>query len=308
MEKSFGVQLELKDLDTSKGTAVIMHSVYNSIDRENDIAHKGMFTKSWNEGLPKIYINHEAKSVPGKTLRTFEDDKGAYTEMKFGNWTLGRDALEMASEGVFTGASFGYITQKKDYSTVKGKRVRNLREVKHDETSLLTVLACHPEAGIVTVHKALDAMVAELKMLSDGEITTLKAVLSNDMANLQSLLTLAASLDTSSDLYGGIMYMISRRADWTASIMDQLRWNAREMANMKSQVSAIEKYTHKAKASDENIIRPQNSIEEYKQIISDYDTATTDGANQPGASDEESIKQFLNSLNIATWTKQSLSN
>ena len=49
MEKSAGIALEFKDLDTSKRTAVIKHAVYTSIDRVKDISTKGMFTKSWQD-------------------------------------------------------------------------------------------------------------------------------------------------------------------------------------------------------------------------------------------------------------------
>src|SRR5678815_4146217 len=154
MEKSAGINLELKDLDTSKRTAVIKHAVYTSIDRVKDISTKGMFTKSWQENKPDFLFNHIEGKTVGSTTRTFDDESGAYTEVKFGNWTLGNDVLEMAGEGVLKGASFGYITDKKDFVQIKGQKIRKLLEVRHIETSLLTVLPAHPEAGIVMLNKA----------------------------------------------------------------------------------------------------------------------------------------------------------
>lgn len=179
MEKSAGILLEFKDLNISQRTGVIRHSVYNSIDKVGDISHKGMFTKSWNESKPKIHINHDAKQIPGTTIRTWDDDTAGFTEMKFGTWTLGNDALEMASEGIFTGASFGYVVQKKDYSEVKGRKIRNLREVKHIETSLLTVEAAHDGAGLVSLVKSLDEIaddqITELLTWGNEHITSLKS-------------------------------------------------------------------------------------------------------------------------------------
>lgn len=179
MEKSAGIALEFKDLDTSKRTAVIKHAVYTSIDLVGDISHKGMFTKSWNETKPKIWVNHDSNLIPGTATRMFEDDGGGYTEMKFGNWTYGNDALEMADNGVFTGASFGYVTLKKDYSDIKGKKIRNLREVKHKETSLLNVDAAHPEAGLVSLIKSLefieDENIDELLAFHGEQLTALKS-------------------------------------------------------------------------------------------------------------------------------------
>src|SRR6478609_1894274 len=81
MEKSAGIQLELKDLDTSKRTAVIKHAVYTSIDRVKDISTKGMFTKSWNENKPDFLFNHVEGTTVGSVQRTFDDDNGAYTEV-----------------------------------------------------------------------------------------------------------------------------------------------------------------------------------------------------------------------------------
>lgn len=247
MEKSAGIQLELKDLDTSKRTAIIKHAVYTSIDKVGDISHKGMAVKSWNEKKPGFYINHDNNKIPGYTQRTFEDNEGGYTEVKFGNWTLGNDALEMADAGLFTGASYGYVTIKKDYSEIKGRRIRNLREIKHLETSILTVEAAHPEAGIITLNKAFE----------DEDPSAL------------------------------------------------LQWNDEQIQSMKGYVEQLDKYCRKAKASDDTIQALQKHLIEYKQIISDYDTAITQLATEPAASDEEkAITNFLTSLKIERWNSK----
>lgn len=295
-EKSYGIELELKDLDTSKRTAVIKHAVYTSIDRVKDISTKGMFTKSWREGLPDFLFNHVEGATTGNVKSTFDDKDGAYTEVKFGTWTLGNDVLEMADAGVLKGASYGYITDKKEFVSIKGQKVRRLLEVKHIETSLLTVIPAHPEAGIITLNKAFDSL--EIKMLSQPEQDFLKNLLVNDLTNLQSLVSMAASLDTDSDLYGWIMWQVSRRADFSGGIMDQLRWNAREMASMKSYVEKAEKFCKTAKASDETIVQLRNDLSEYKQIISEYDTAFTLFNEKPDASEiKNTIQNFIQTLN-----------
>jgi HK97 family phage prohead protease len=308
MEKSAGIALEFKDLDTNKRTAVIKHAVYTSIDRVKDISTKGMFTKSWNENKPDFLFNHIEGKTVGSTIKTFDDESGAFTEVKFGNWTLGNDVLEMASEGVLKGASFGYITDKKDFVQIKGQKVRKLLEVKHIETSLLTVLPAHPEAGIVLLNKSLAD--TEIKQLTDSEKSLLQSLLSNDISNMQSLINVASSLDIKSDLYTWIMYQISRRADWADSTMSRLYYDAQSIKSINTHIQTVEAFCRKSKASDETIISLQNSVDEYKQIISDYDTAITQLIPEPVASDDEikSIQNFINSLNIETWKKHSLSN
>lgn len=178
MEKSAGIALEFKDLDTSKRTAVIKHAVYTSIDRVRDISTKGMFNRSWNVLKPDFLFNHIEGKTVGTVKSTFEDEAGAYTEVKFGNWTLGNDVLEMASEGVLKGASFGYITEKKEFFTNgSNQKVRRLQEVRHIETSLLTVLPAHPEAGIVTLNKAFDLDnedVSAILQWNDEQIQSMK--------------------------------------------------------------------------------------------------------------------------------------
>jgi HK97 family phage prohead protease len=287
MEKSFGVALELKDLDTGKRTAIIKHADYATVDKVKDISTKGMFTKSWQENTPDFLFNHVTGAMPGGTKRTFDDQDGAYTEVKFGNWTLGNDVMEMADAGVLKGASFGYETVQKDFIQVKGQKVRRLKEVKHIETSLLTLIPAHPNTGVISLNKSF-----EIKKLTETEQGFLKSLLANDIDNLKSLINLAANIDTTSDLYNWVMYQISRRADWSDTIMSKLYWDAQSMKSLKSDVELIENYCRKANASDETIIMLQNSVDEYKQLISEYDTATTPLATEPGASDEEVKAQF----------------
>lgn len=255
MERSAGVPLEFKDLDTNKRTAIIRHAVYTSIDRVKDISTKGMFNRSWNISKPDFLFNHIEGKTVGSVTRTFEDDNGAYTEVKFGNWTLGNDVLEMATEGVLKGASFGYITEKKEFATYNGEKVRKLKEVRHIETSLLTKLPAHPEAGIVLLNKSLETVDEE---------------------------------DTSA----------------------LIEWSNEHMQALKNYVQKVENYCRKAHASDESIITLQNSLTEYKKIISDFDTTSTRPISDQFASEEEieSINNFLTTLKIETWKKQSLSN
>jgi HK97 family phage prohead protease len=181
METSAAITLEFKDLDTNKRSAVIKHAVYKSIDRVGDISTKGMFTKSWNEtNAAKIgfLFNHIPGEKIGNVKSVYDDEEGAYTEVKFGNWTLGNDVLEMAGEGVLDGASFGYKTINKQFIDSGGRKVRKLTEVKHIETSLLTVQPAHPDAGIIVLNKSLEEIseddINELLQWGTEHLTSLK--------------------------------------------------------------------------------------------------------------------------------------
>jgi HK97 family phage prohead protease len=150
--------LELKDFDKGKREAVIAHAAYNNIDRTKDISRKGMFNKSWVDNRDDIafYKNHNSDLVPGKVTDFFEDDNLAYTKVFLGTHTLGEDTLKMLDEGIITKASFGYIPVKKNFIEVKGEKVRELKEVRWIETSVLTVLQANPLAKVQSVTKADD--------------------------------------------------------------------------------------------------------------------------------------------------------
>jgi septal ring factor EnvC (AmiA/AmiB activator) len=88
-----------------------------------------------------------------------------------------------------------------------------------------------------------------------------------------------------------------------------LQWNDEQVQNMKAYVKQLEGYCRKSRASDDTIQALQKHLLEYKQIISDYDTALTQLATEPGASDDGiALTNFINSIKLETWKKQSLSN
>lgn len=160
------IPLSLTDLDREHRVAVIAHATYDSIDRLNDISRPGMFNKSWNEhkGDVEFLVNHDRKMTPGVARDCFEDKAHGYTKVEFGKHTLGNDYLEMVDQGIVRDASFGFKAMKFAYLEVKGKKIRELKEVYHGETSLIHgMMPIHPESGVVLVKKATDPMLFELK-------------------------------------------------------------------------------------------------------------------------------------------------
>lgn len=224
-----GIDFEVKDLSREQRTAVIAHSAYNNIDRYGDIARKGMFNKSWQENKGDIgfYLNHNPEMVPGKPVDFWEDNQFAYTKAYLGTHTLGEDTLKMMDEGIIKKASFGYVTMQKNYIESNGKKARELKEVKHIETSVLTVLQANPLATVVQVNKSFD------------------------IENM--LIELKASIDV------------------------------------------MEKFCRNTTATDDCIKGVLVELEEAKNIIAKYDTASTHVADEPDASrkDDELYRRLL---------------
>lgn len=186
--------LELKDLDNNKRTAVIAHAVYDVIDKTGDISCRGMFNKSWKENKSIDFLfNHEKNQIVGTVLRTFEDENKAYTEVKFGSWTLGNDVLEMADMGVLRGASFGYIAEKKEFVNIKGRKIRKLKEVYHGETSLLTDSPANPLAGVVSLTKSLDDV--ELKAMYQEQLDNMEKFCRDSNASDQCIKSILSEIE-----------------------------------------------------------------------------------------------------------------
>lgn len=161
--------LEFKDIDTGKRTVVFAHAAYGTLDRVGDIGERGMFAKSWQEKKDIGFLyNHE--DPIGTTSRVFDDEVKAYTEAKFGKWKLADDVLEMADAGVIKGASYGYYTIKKEIKSANGRSIRHLKEVTHNESSLLTRTPAHPDTGIVSLVKSedIESLAVEIKSYIDN--------------------------------------------------------------------------------------------------------------------------------------------
>lgn len=270
------IAFELKDLDKTKRTAIIAHAAYDNVDLTRDISRKGMFTKSWQENKDHIsfYLNHNDEQAPGKVVDVYEDNQFAYTKAWLGTHTLGNDVLTMMDEGVIKKASFGYITNRSTPITVKGQKVRELKEVQHLETSVLTKMPANLKAGIVNVTKSFDGAI-DIKMLDMSEQALLKRISNSDQSTLQDLISIAGNLDPKSDLYTWVTYAISRRADMMGDVRSQLRYNSGELKEMQNYVAKMEKFCRKTDASDDCIKSILSEVEEAKKIISDYNTAFT---------------------------------
>ena len=281
------INFELKDLDRASRTAIIAHAAYDNIDRTKDISRKGMFTKSWNENKSDInfYLNHNDEQAPGKVVDVYDDNQFAYTKAWLGTHTLGNDVLTMMDEGVIKKASFGYITTKSNRIEVKGTKVRELKEVVHLETSVLTKMPANLKAGVMSVTKSF-SLFPEFKTLTQTEQSILKTLNSNDQKSLESLIGLSGIIDQNSDLYTWITYNISRRADMMGDIRNQLRYNSGELKSLEDHLKTLEKFCSNTKASDECIKNIITEVENTKQFISEYKAAFTqaDFSLEPNAS------------------------
>lgn len=299
------ISLEFKDIDPVKRSAVIAHAVYDSVDEVGDISSRGMFAKSWKEYKAVDFLfNHKEDQIVGTVLGLWDDETKAYTEVKFGKWKLGDDVLEMADAKVLRGASFGYVTQRKEYKSIKGQNIRVLKQVIHKETSLLTLRPAHKGAGIVKLVKSLDEM--EFKKLTPTEVQSLKQIVNADYDCLRALVELSGRLDVTSDLYTWINYNIARRAEMIGSLREQIKWNSGEMKALSDHIACMESFVNNAKASDETIRTIESELLEAKALLSLHsdtlDTHLAGAQSSSGQGNREAFTKQLILLNLQQQT------
>jgi HK97 family phage prohead protease len=180
-----GTRFLNKDIDLGKRTAVIAYATYNSLDRDGDIASKGMFSKSWNESHEDIrfFKNHNKDILLGSIERFWEDDNHAYAMVKMSKSRDGEDALIQMDEGILKDASYGFEPIK---STPIQNKGRKFSEVKLWEISALTHWGAHPESGVREVNKTAIKPDAEFKELAE-RIIKMETLARNSKASDESI-------------------------------------------------------------------------------------------------------------------------
>lgn len=288
------IPLQVDDLSKEKKTAVIAHATYDNIDRLGDISRAGMFTKSWNESKADILFleNHDPKRKPGKVIDVWEDKAQAYTHVKFGNYTLGNDMLEMIDMGVVTDASFGFKAIKAPMTTIKGRKVRELKEVYHGETTLVNgLVAVNPLSGVKLLNKAFTGDEMEVKALSDTEQSLLQVMINSGTDLLAKMVAASALMDKNSDLYTWIHYVISETSSQVASAKSQMRYGTKSFGELKAHIENAEKFCRNSNASDECIQNVMAEVKAAQEIISSFDTANTHEIYEPAASATGSVNE-----------------
>lgn len=178
----------VKSIDEDEGIVTHLISVYGIIDGGDDIAHKGMFTKTLQERGDRVRVvdNHRNSSVldvVGKNLAFYEVSKGdlpaevlvRYPEATGGMMVKtqfliatpeGEGAFIRIKEKAISEFSYGYNTMDSDKGVVGDRKVRNLRAIRLWEYG--PVIFGMNDAAIAVSAKGVD--VAELHVVECGPL------------------------------------------------------------------------------------------------------------------------------------------
>ncbi len=139
---------------TFEGYAAAFHNV----DAVGDIIHPNAFAKTLVERGNKVKLlwQHDYAEPIGRPLELREDANGLFIKAVISDTARGRDALALLRDGAINEMSIGYepISAGTDYTKMPdGQTVRNLREIKLHEVSLVTFPA--NERAVVTAVKSV---------------------------------------------------------------------------------------------------------------------------------------------------------
>lgn len=279
------------DVSTGKREIVTGFATYSSPDRDKDLANMGMFTKSWKEFTDvRLFENHDKTKAPGKILKLWEDTEHAYAQTKMGTHTLGEDVLKMADEGIITDSSYVFVPIKQEKLKSGGY---SYKEVFHKEVSLLTHWGSHPESKIMSVKKSYEGQLLNseiAKQLSVDEKAFLLKFINSEMIDLAGLVSFAATLNETSDLYSwvnsiisDISYTISRFKD-RIIYYGQKDWNTDEL---NQRVKKLISFANNSTASDECL---QNVLKEAKELESFLNNNSTAQQQEKSTEQQQEVK------------------
>lgn len=301
----------ITDVDLGKRTAVTAFATYGSLDRDKDRAHKGMFTKSWQEFKDvRVFLNHDKNLAPGKlhtdglTKSLWEDNTHAYAKMWFGTSTLGDDTLKQMDEGIYTDSSYYMLPTKYTKNEAGGY---NFTEVFHKEVSVLSHWGAHPESKIISVEKgASDIEITEavLKQLNSEEISFLRQFVGQLNGNLLSLTTFSAGLPETSDIYtwvnsliGDMSYTVSRFKD--RLVWGQKMWSPDELTQRLAKLKSFCKNTTASDSAIKNVLKEAEELEAFLMMEDTHKVAQPGEQSKSSGNDDAlallNIKMLLQS-------------
>jgi len=217
MDKVYTIKntsLELKDVDTEKGTVAGYFSAFNNVDAHGDIIRAGSYAKSIQENGPTgkdrighLYM-HDPMNPIGKITELKEDDFGLYFESKISKRPFAQDVLTMYQEGIIKEHSVGFIPlvfseMRDDNGRLKGYEITETK-LREGSSVFMGANENTPFVGM----KSLEEMEGRMEVLesfikgakvTDTTFNTIENELSQLKALINTLITKEPSKGTPND-------------------------------------------------------------------------------------------------------------
>ena len=163
--KTLTVPAEFK-ADTAKRQITGYASVFGNVDGNDDIVLKGAYTRTLENDLPagRIKVKRNHQYLIGKPIHAEQDSKGLLTVSQLSDTDLGNETLVLVQDGVIDEMSIGFRTEEKGYTTVEGRRVREIKAAKLYEWSFMDDKAANDLAQVVQVKSLADVSMVLYQM------------------------------------------------------------------------------------------------------------------------------------------------
>ena len=131
---------EIASVDGEGRTVEGYAATFGNVDAVGDIIHPGAFAKTLTErgSQVKLLWQHQQGEPLGRVMALREDPRGLFIKAVISDTARGRDALALLKDGAIGEMSIGYDPVVFDYSQQDAKNIRNLREIKLHEVSLVS--------------------------------------------------------------------------------------------------------------------------------------------------------------------------
>lgn len=203
MKQYKSCNIEVKDIDSTKGVVKAYYSITGNIDSDKDIVEPGAGKKTIQERGPagsnriKHFKWHDIRYAPGVIQELGEDETGGWFVSKLLKTTLGLDTLIEYEEKAITEHSFGFETIKEDTDE---SGINHIKEYKLWEVSSLTGWGANPLTRVDYVKdikdekqllKAIETITKYLQIgrFSDGLLSDLEQKYTDLTTIYNSLIT-----------------------------------------------------------------------------------------------------------------------
>ena len=173
-------------------------NTFENLDLVDDVVHKGSFKKTLKEskkrGLFFMHNTRDINNLIGEAVNLKEDDTGLKMRGEIDlTDPMGAKAFKFIKRGTISEMSIGFQIIKADFEELKGKLIRNIKEMKLFEISIIPIGMAANNQALITGVKNIDDVLRIIKDNSN-DIEFVKKVISLFDSEPEELITLIKSI------------------------------------------------------------------------------------------------------------------
>ena len=144
------VAFDFKDTSGSPGEFTGYAAAFNNVDLGGDRIVKGAFKRTINSSKGRVPVLYQHREPIGQGLKAQEDNKGLLVKGQLfleDEFPEARKAHKLVERGMIKHMSIGYEVMRQEFVREKGEIIRELKEIKLREYSLV-LFSMNPAATL----------------------------------------------------------------------------------------------------------------------------------------------------------------